>query len=1026
MPERTNENNKKPSELSEADRRAKLAEANYKKVEAESAEKKKRAAKKVIKGAAIVAATVATGGAAGAAAAGSAAGGAAAGSAAAGTAAGASSASAGAAGTAASSTNAAKAADALNKAKSSRDAYEKAQSAARRLREAEERTKNFRDAVDKVAPDKEIENEDEELDEDYESNVQGTSAEAPQKHSPIIAIIMFLIALPLVAIGSLSLLYSFHMENNLISKTINFVSVGFDKLKYAFNELLDKGDIPDSLEEKLAVHKIDTGIIDKTTGAFIKTNHIIASGETNTLASTIEARDLDSDGRLIVRFVDDYGNETLYETYEEVQAALDSDSENFNSNFYNAFREAVGGDSAFFYDRSGEETFEDLGINRDPYATFEVTGDNETDQKSFENLFANAIDYDPNSSSSTVGTTSGSDSGLWLNCSLYPGDCLSAPENICEEHPEYCDAGPETGTDPSAATGGSSSASSDSSNFNKAREKAKKYIEDIAKNSKAKTVEEATVKAAALINAAISANESYQSARASAAILAGVEQAKSGNNGPINQLSTYLLTDKTSKEPTGTDPDTGEDVYTSYGKPSEAVNLMATVADGGYDAAEAAKVSRDRVIVTTEDESTYESVDSSKEIKETTVSIFSGFKKLLNWIISLFTGQKSGNSDYLIAHYTDDVANALFLKPSESFTGNLGERIVEGASFINTSLAKNTGASNASDSHAVTAYNTYTKKLYEERVIADRAGRSPFDLSSPNTFLGSIVNNLYSVSMTKKSLLGQFSSVSALALKSFGNLTLGAYASDDSGTFLGASLDGASCSTVEAIGGRGDIYCNQIATYDTENFDDDAYSDKNILSMTLKDFEESSALSSQLEKDSSGKTVKIKDAGDGIEDGLAEYIILGAGRESTTGVMDANVCKTKKQGVSISSLIRFIFGSAEEVSESCEGDENLKKIATGAKYANVTESEDNPELINSEWKTKYKYYQGYMLECEALEILGYYGFDTNKSPVVAYKDAYYEANPKDNSFEWGYRSSNRLAKRRCYCRNRSYRIPSLS
>ena len=116
---------------------------------------------------------------------------------------------------------------------------------------------------------------------------------------------------------------------------------------------------------------------------------------------------------------------------------------------------------------------------------------------------------------------------------------------------------------------------------------------------------------------------------------------------------------------------------------------MATVADGGYDAAEASKVSRDRVIVTTEDESTYE--------------------KLLNWIISLFTGQKSGNSDYLIAHYTDDVANALFLKPSESFTGNLGERIVEGASFINTSLAKNTGASNASDSHAVTAYNTYTK-----------------------------------------------------------------------------------------------------------------------------------------------------------------------------------------------------------------------------------------------------------------------------------------------------------------------------
>ena len=471
--------------LSQVNRQVKSAEANYQKAKIESAEQKKRVAKKVVKGAAIVAATVATGGAAGAAAAGtaagtaggaaaagSAAGGAAAGSAAAGTAAGtaggataagASSAATGAAGTAASSTNAAKAADALDKAKSSRDAYEKAQSAARRLREAEERTKNFRDAVDKVAPDKEENDVDEEdLDEEYISNVQGTSSESPKRRSPLLLLVIILLVVP-VALSSLTILYPFHLAVTTVGKVISFVETAFDKVKYAFNELLDMGSIPDELSEKLAVRGIETGIIDKTTGAFVKTNHIIASGIDNKTASSIRIRgdDKTEDGRLIVRFVDSKEVEHVYESSEDVFNALDTYGE-----FYNAFREAVGGDSAFFYDRSGEETFEDLGINRDPYATFEVTGDNETDQKSFENLFANAIDYDPSSSSSTVGTTSGSDSGLWLNCSLYPGDCLSAPENICEEHPEYCDAGPETGTDPSAATGGSSSASSDSSNFN--------------------------------------------------------------------------------------------------------------------------------------------------------------------------------------------------------------------------------------------------------------------------------------------------------------------------------------------------------------------------------------------------------------------------------------------------------------------------------------------------------------------------------------------------------------------------------
>ena len=720
------------------------------------------------------------------------------------------------------------------------------------------------------------------------------------------------------------------MATNIVDKIVSFVSTLADKIKYVFvGDYLEGGEVPKEFADNLSSCGIEVGVTDEI-GNFIKTNKIIASGSEYLIAATdgsfVPVQT--SGGKLGIKF------EGEFIPADKVMERFEKDS-----NFYVAFENAVGSDSTFFYDRSAEETFSDLGVNRDPYANFKPSDDEEKDRESFKKMFADAIDYDPSNSNTNVDTT-------------------------------------EDDSD-----GATNTSSSPSEEGDEAINKAKEYIKEIAEKTKVAGVgknaqEEATRKAAALINAATSANEPFQAARAAAAVLVGVEQAKAGKGGPIHELATFLTT--VEKKESGDKTDEGIELHESN-PPASAPNLSAvTQLKSEFNEDAAAKYSRDYIIETTE-AGLEKEVDNSI-INNTVVTIVSGFKSFLSWIVSLFSGSQHADVGFLQENFTTQVANALFSKTSKTMVGEtLGEKIVEGTSFMNTSLAKNTGASNVSGREAVAAYNDYTKKLYNRAVIADRATRSPFDISSPNTFLGSIVNNVFAISTNNKNVVGRLAGLSNLATRSFGNLIVGAYADDDSGTFLGASLNVDSCSTVQSIGGRGDLYCNQIATYDTSEF---SGSSKNSLSATLNDYlsgDLSSELGVYLEGDGSIK--------DGTE--FTDYIILGAGRESSPGVQDANVCQTKKQGVKIGGLFSFLFSSADDVKKSCEGQD--LDIATGKKYGNVEG--------NAEWDSKYKYFQGYYLETYALEVTGYYKAKGKENPIVAYKEAYYEAHPKDNSFE---------------------------
>jgi len=122
---------------------------------------------------------------------------------------------------------------------------------------------------------------------------------------------------------------------------------------------------------------------------------------------------------------------------------------------------------------------------------------------------------------------------------------------------------------------------------------------------------------------------------------------------------------------------------------------------------------------------------------------------------------------------------------------------------------------------------------------------------------------------------------------------------------------------------------------------------------------------------------------------LMKYLVFNDKRGSTPGVMDANVCEALSEGEEeglISKVLGFITGNT--VASKCK--RKNKRIATGEEYANTSS--------NGKWDSKYKYYQGYILETYALELVGYYEENSETNPTVAALERYYAENPLDTSY----------------------------
>lgn len=311
-----------------------------------------------------------------------------------------------------------------------------------------------------------------------------------------------------------------------------------------------------------------------------------------------------------------------------------------------------------------------------------------------------------------------------------------------------------------------------------------------------------------------------------------------------------------------------------------------------------------------------------------------------------------------------------------------GEMTALGGIEGNGQLARRGSGFAIASEEKAEAYNHVTNTVLALDAEVDRLNYSPFDITNPNTFFGSIAYSLLPV--TTSSSISNISSLLKSTASSLSSLMGSVQASGEGSSLMTSYGD---CNNLNSIGAAGNLYCTPILAMDTTLMDmspDDPTYQQRIM--------ESMEPGSCDENDGSG--CKIDEHSD-----LAKYVSLCDGRDSPFGVADQNILTILQPTNPINAalysfLVALPFvGDLMTLAESGADIENMD-WAIGEKCG-MTKN-------NAEWWNNYgRYYQRYVEDTRLLENVGAFTSDSGAAttnPITAYEEAYEAAHPTDNSY----------------------------
>ncbi|MBR3256198.1 hypothetical protein IKG10_00815 [Candidatus Saccharibacteria bacterium] len=464
-----------------------------------------------------------------------------------------------------------------------------------------------------------------------------------------------------------------------------------------------------------------------------------------------------------------------------------------------------------------------------------------------------------------------------------------------------------------------------------------------------------TKNAAQLLNMAVSAIEPQKAARVFLAIEEPIQRARIDGSGPVNPLMNAL---NRQTEINYVDVNTNEQV-TVKKSILETTNFAAAISGGGYSKSEANNFSRDRVLIAT-------GVSSDGGVQDTIKKSTLEDETISSPTAVLGKGYGGVNAD-AIDKAKDSVKRATEEIDDERFTSVIGGNMaISGGSYLSNAITQHVLGAMPSDAETISEYQQEVDDILARKANAERASRSPFDISSSNTFLGNIVNRL-AISYLNHSSRGDSGFMSAVG-------TIADLTNDSASNLLGdAMADGndlkfttiaGDCTTApEAANVVGSLYCGTHNTIVTKFFD---YTREQWIN-TLSGL----GLQENGMPESGGE--------------LAKFITNGADREATVGVQSATVCKAwhdENDNTFQGAWNGFLdFIGAYKV---CDGVNNEDPgVATGAKY---TFSSSNPYRDNAEL------FAGYILYDEVDALVS-----ETESNISLFREKYYAEHPKDNS-----------------------------
>lgn len=495
--------------------------------------------------------------------------------------------------------------------------------------------------------------------------------------------------------------------------------------------------------------------------------------------------------------------------------------------------------------------------------------------------------------------------------------------------------------------------------------KSSEYIKAVNEQTTSTTETQATLDSATSLTVADTISKEQRSSLFYTLNMEAINMmmAGDGRSDVINEMMNYLYT---SAESEVVDVKTGKKVKT-VGAPIEAPSLVAIMADGQIDADSVANYSSDRVLQLTENQI------NTKASKSTILSTISSVTSKIKGLISrlLPSGDKTG--DMAVLSLSEPIVNSSLEDNSfHTINGiNAGEFLVEGAVNVGKLLAKQSGGS-AGDATSIIEYAKLNNKVLAMDAAAERLHKSPFDITSKNTFLGRIFYNLAMTFYSNRKLGGiitSFSGIIPTTKQSIIGLLPGVYADSTSGYLTNFG----NCAKLDSINAKGSVVCSEIATFDTST-QDDPFNNPEFISF----------VENNTELDSNGKrTIK----NDSV---LADYILYNNERITPLGVTDGGILDSLSNKNSTS--IKFISNIIQLVKSFIGSSSEEKRIATGEAFVN---SSTNPS-----WQT-YKYAQRYVSLARATAALRKFSsdpaaynnilyFEGDENPVVAFLENYYQ------------------------------------
>jgi len=579
---------------------------------------------------------------------------------------------------------------------------------------------------------------------------------------------------------------------------------------------------------------------------------------------------------------------------ETITAGNFIDKVHSNAAFYNAFTAATYDRAAYFYDEPAEEVFRKIGTTRDNYSK----------SSEFDAVMSKLVGEGSDVNVSNVG--------------------LVEKENEKGEKYEEYEVIGETGRSGSSAEG---------------------FVKTVAENNIDEDEFSATMNATTAINNADIITKEQKSAIFFMAFMENISKMKAGdgNESKINEAMNYLFKQQ---ESSITDVKTGETI-TTKGSMLESPSLYAILAGEKIDVNKVTNYASDRVLKSVENRVGTGNV--SNEYREEHVTS-TGTKTRGTIGRFLWGGEETASFDAMAN--TVPIVNESMVDNGFDTIGGIygGELLVEGAVNVGKMLAKASGGT-AGDGDAVKSYARLGNEIAALDKEADRLNKSPFDITSSNTFLGSIFHKFGSV--FKNGIFSLFSSASA----------------EDEGT-LYLSNFGTDCETIGSVGAVGSAACSEIATFDTSTLND-----------PFNNSEFMAFVEENTEYENGKRTVKP-------DSDLANFIKYNNERMTPIGAMDGGILEALTGG---SSSIPFISDIVSMIKTWLGASDEDKAIATGKVFVN---SSSNPD-----W-AKYKYAQRYVSLARATDALRQYDgdetaynnikyFEGSENPVVAFLNDYY-------------------------------------